>query len=82
MDKKQKIKAIIFLYITLGFTVYLFNDYSYENNQYIIYDESEDAFGTYKGGKIYIGDRDNFKSLEDIFLSSNTIEKEHVNRTR
>lgn len=29
-----------------------------------------------------ISSNNNFKSLEDIFLSSNTIEKEHVNRTR
>ncbi len=65
MDRKHKIKEIIFLYITLVFTVYLFNDHNYDNNKYVIYEENDDAFGAYKGGKIYIGDRDYIISIKD-----------------
>ena len=65
MDRKTRIKSILFLYITLVITIYLFDDYEYKNNKYIIYSETDEAFGAYKGGKIYIGDRDYIISVKD-----------------
>ena len=63
MDKKTRIKSIIFLYITLGFTVYLFNDYNYKDNSIVYEDNDNEAFGEYSKGKIYIGDREFIESL-------------------
>lgn len=63
MNKKLRIKTLIFLYATLGLTVYLFNDHDYKDNNYIIYDTIDEPFGAYSKGNIYIG---NHKYIESV----------------
>ena len=65
MDKKNRIKTIIFLYLTLGLTIYLFNDHDYNNNDYSLYDIDDEAFGAYKKGKIYIGNHEYIERIKD-----------------
>ncbi len=65
MDKKIKIKAIMFLYFTLGITIYIFSDHEYKNDNYIVYQNDEEPFGAYKNGNIYIGDHNYIEGIKD-----------------
>lgn len=65
MNKKNRIKAIIFLYITLGITIFLFREHDYEDSNYVIYEDDIEAFGAYKKGNIYIGNHEYIESIKD-----------------
>ena len=65
MDRKTRIKSILFLYITLGITIYLFNDHNYKDNNYIIFETNEEPFGAYSKGNIYIGSHQYIESIKD-----------------
>lgn len=64
MDKKTRIKSILFLYITLGFTMVIFKDHNYNDNDYVIYDNDIEPYGAYKKGNIYIGNHEYIESIK------------------
>lgn len=65
MDKKTKIKAILYFYFALGITVFIFKEHNYDNNDYVIYDNDIEPYGAYKKGNIYIGNHEYIESIKD-----------------
>ena len=65
MDKKTRIKAILYFYFALGITVFIFKDHDYDNNDYVIYDNDIEPYGAYKKGNIYIGNHNYIESIKD-----------------
>lgn len=62
MTKKNKIKTLIFLSITIGLVSYLSYDHEY-HEEYSINEYDNGPFGRYKKGNIYIGDREYILSI-------------------
>ena len=64
MDKKKKIKALIYLSCAISLYSYLSYDHKY-NPEFTIYDNEEEAFARYRYGDVYIGDLNYINSIKD-----------------
>ena len=65
MDKKYKIRTLIFIYVSLGIAIHLFDNHNYKDDDYIIYQSNEEPFGAYKKGNIYIGDHEYIEKIKN-----------------
>ena len=64
MDKKKKIKALIYLSCAISLYSYLSYDHKY-SPEFTIYDNEEEAFARYRYGDVYIGDLKYINSIKD-----------------